>query len=186
MQAGHLEQVGYDTYCKLLDEVIKEMQGIEIKEEKDVQIDLSVSSYIPDEFIENASQKIEIYQNIALCRTEEDIQNVIDEVIDRYGNMPDELTNLVEIARIKELARNSGIIKISEKQAGIVFLYDSNKFNFEIIDLLVKKYGDKIRFSQGIQPYITLKITKKTDKQLLDEVKDFLQFQLNDANKQVQ
>lgn len=79
-----MEQVGYDTYCKLLDEVIKEMQGIEVVEEKDVQIDLSVSSYIPDEFIENSTQKIEIYQNIALCRTEEDIQNVIDEIIDRF------------------------------------------------------------------------------------------------------
>jgi len=79
-----MEQVGYDTYCRLLDEVIKEMQGIEIVEEKDVQIDLSVSSYIPDEFIENSTQKIEIYQNIALCRTEEDIQNVIDEIIDRF------------------------------------------------------------------------------------------------------
>lgn len=79
-----MEQVGYDTYCKLLDEVIKEMQGIEVVEEKDVQIDLSISSYIPDEFIENSTQKIEVYQNIALCRTEEDIQNVIDEIIDRF------------------------------------------------------------------------------------------------------
>ena len=81
-----MEQVGYDTYCRLLDEVIKEMQGIEVVEEKDVQIDLAISSYIPDEFIENSTQKIEIYQNIALCRTEEDIQNVIDEIIDRFRN----------------------------------------------------------------------------------------------------
>lgn len=58
MQHGHMEQVGYDTYCKLLDEVIKEMQGIEVVEEQDVQIDLAVSSYIPDNFIENSSQKL--------------------------------------------------------------------------------------------------------------------------------
>jgi transcription-repair coupling factor (superfamily II helicase) len=81
-----MEQVGYDTYCKLLDEVIKEMQGIAIEEEKDIQIDLQVSCYIPDEYINNNSQKIEIYQDIALCKTEEDIQNVIDEIIDRYRN----------------------------------------------------------------------------------------------------
>lgn len=79
-----MEQVGYDTYCKLLDEVIKEMQGIEVVEEKDVQIDIGVSCYIPDDFIENSTQKIEVYQDIALCRTEEDIQNVIDEIIDRF------------------------------------------------------------------------------------------------------
>ena len=80
-------------------------------------------------FIDVASQKIEIYQNIALCRTEEDIQNVIDEIIDRYGSIPDEVMNLIEVARIKELARNLGIIKISEKQDGVVFLYDNNKYH---------------------------------------------------------
>lgn len=67
---GHLEQVGYDTYCNLLDEVIKEMQGVAIQEEIDVQIDLDVTSYIPDEYISDSSQKIEMYQNIALCKNE--------------------------------------------------------------------------------------------------------------------
>ncbi len=84
IQHGHMDQVGYDTYCKLLDEVIKEIQGVEVKEEIDVQIDLDVSSYIPDEYIENSSQKIEVYQEIALARTEEDLSNVTDEMIDRY------------------------------------------------------------------------------------------------------
>lgn len=79
-----MDQVGYDTYCKLLDEVVKEMQGVETKEEIDVQIDINISSYIPDEYIENSAQKIEIYQNIAIARTEEDIQNVVDEIIDRF------------------------------------------------------------------------------------------------------
>ena len=115
MQHGHMEQVGYDTYCKLLDEVIKEMQGIEVVEEQDVQIDLAVSSYIPDNFIENSSQKIEIYQNIALCRTEEELQNVIDEVIDRYGRLPKELENLIDIARIKQLARKANILKMPKR-----------------------------------------------------------------------
>ena len=174
-----MEQVGYDTYCKLLDEVIKEMRGEEIVEEKDVQIDLSISSYIPDEFIDVASQKIEIYQNIALCRTEEDIQNVIDEIIDRYGSIPDEIMNLIEVARIKELARNLGIIKISEKQSGIVFLYDNKKFNYEIVGDLVNKYGGKIKFSQGIEPYITLNIKKESDKEILNEVQEFLKYQLS-------
>ena len=75
-----MDQVGYDTYCKLLDEVIKEIQGVEVKEEIDVQIDLNISSFIPDEYIENSSQKIEIYQNIALARTEEDIQKFFSQL----------------------------------------------------------------------------------------------------------
>ena len=69
IQSGHLEQVGYDTYCSLLDEVIKEMKGIEVKQpEIDIQIDLNVTSYIPDNYITDANQKIEIYQDIALCK----------------------------------------------------------------------------------------------------------------------
>ena len=72
IQSGHLEQVGYDTYCTLLDEVVKEMQGVEVEPEIDIQIDLNVTSYIPDEYIQDSAQKIEVYQNIALCKNEED------------------------------------------------------------------------------------------------------------------
>ena len=126
-----MEQVGYDMYCKLLEEVIREMQGKgtlqETSEEQDIQIDISVSSYIPDSYIENGSQKIEMYQDIALCRTEEDIQNVIDEMIDRYGAMPKEVENLLEVARIKELAKKAHIVKISQKKDGIVFTYDISR-----------------------------------------------------------
>lgn len=106
IQHGHMEQVGYDTYCKLLDEVVKEMQGVKMEEEKDVQIDMNISSFIPDEYIENSSQKIEIYQDIALSKDEEDLVEVIDEIIDRYGKMPQEVENLIEIARIKNLCKN--------------------------------------------------------------------------------
>ena len=82
------------------------MKGIEVEKETELQIDLNVTSYIPDEYISDSNQKIEVYQNIALCKCEEDIQNVIDEIIDRYGNMPKELENLIDIARIKYLAKN--------------------------------------------------------------------------------
>lgn len=174
MQHGHMEQVGYDTYCKLLDEVIKNMQGIEVREEQDVQIDLSISSYIPDSFIENSSQKIEIYQNIALCRTEEDIQNVIDEVIDRYGKLPVELENLLEIARIKELARKAGSVKIAQRPESIVFYFTKESMPVEKVDELLKKYGIAIRFSAGIEPYVTFKIGKKEDKEIIRKVKEFL------------
>ena len=180
IQHGHMEQVGYDTYCNLLDQVVKEMQGIEIEEEQDIQIDIDVSSYIPDSYIDNSSQKIEVYQNIALCRTEEDIQNVIDEIIDRYGVMPKELENLIEVARIKELCRKTGVVKISEKKnmltnnQNLVFYYDKNKYNPENVDKLIKKYGYEIKFSSGIEPYITLRIKNLKDEELIDKIKEFL------------
>lgn len=174
MQHGHMEQVGYDTYCKLLDEVIKNMQGIEVREEQDVQIDLSVSSYIPDSFMDNSSQKIEIYQNIALCRTEEDIQNVVDEVIDRYGKLPVELENLLEIARIKELARKVGTTKISQRQESIVFFFTREAMSPEKMEKLYEQYGIAIRFSKGIEPYVTFKLGKRTEKEIISKVKEFL------------
>ena len=142
-----MEQVGYDMYCKLLEEVIQEMQGKgslqETNEEQDIQIDISVSSYIPDSYIENGSQKIEMYQDIALCRTEEDIQNVIDEMIDRYGAMPKEVENLLEVARIKELAKKAHIVKIAQKKDGIVFIYDIPRARKDVAQgINIQKMGE--------------------------------------------
>lgn len=174
IQHGHMEQVGYDTYCKLLDEVVKDMQGIEYEEEKDIQIDLNVSSYIDDSYIENTAQKIEVYQNIAISRTEEDLQDVIDEITDRYGNIPKEVENLLEIARIKNLCKEKNIIKISQKPISIVFYIDIHRFNMDNIDRLVKEYQDQIRFSSGTEPYITLKNKDNKEKIVLKKIKEFL------------
>ena len=174
IQHGHLEEVGYDTYCRILDEVLKEEQGLQVAEEIECQIDLNVTSYISDEFIQDQNQKIEIYQDIALCRTEEDISNVIDEIIDRFGNMPNEIENLLEISRIKRLAKAKHLNKIQSKRDVVVFTYDSKKFDDSIVSELIKKYGNRIKFSSGIKPMITLKIEKKGERGLLQEVKEFL------------
>lgn len=169
-----MEQVGYDTYCNLLDEVIKEMKGIEIEESQDIQIDINISSYIPDEYISESSQKIEVYQNIALCKTEEDVQNVIDEILDRYGNMPDELENLIEVSRIKRMCKEKNILKISQRNDNIVFTFDNKKFDLSIVDKLLKVYKNRIKFSTG-NPYITLKIDSISDKKIIKEIKDFIE-----------
>lgn len=174
IQHGHMDQVGYDTYCKLLDEVIKEIQGIEVKEEMDVQIDLDISSYIPDEYIESSSQKIEIYQDIALARTEEDLSNVTDEMIDRFGPLPDEVNNLLEIARIKELCKKAYVVKIAQRRESVVFHFDAGNFKMEVTDTLIKKYRNEIRFSPGKEPYITYKVSQNSDNIIVKKVKEFL------------
>ena len=174
IQSGHLEQVGYDTYCNLLDEVVKEMKGIKVKPEVDIQIDLNVTSYIPDEYINDSNQKIEVYQNIALCKNEEDIQNVIDEVIDRFGNMPRELENLIDIARIKYLAKQLNIEKIASKKTAVVFTFETNNQNEIDIPKLVKEYGTKIKFSAGIKPMITLEIGTNNERKILNDVTEFV------------
>ena len=169
MQHGHIEQVGYDMYNRLLDEVVKEMKGEKVEEEPEISIDLNISSYIPEEYIENASQKIEIYQDIANSRTEEDVQNIIDEIIDRYGEMPKEVNNLIEIARIKNLCRKTNIIKLQQKQNGVVVFFKN--IPDEMLKKIIENYGSKVRFSPGEKPYITLKI----EKDAMKEIKEFLE-----------
>lgn len=170
-----MEQVGYDTYCKLLDEVVKEMQGVKVEEEKDVQIDMNISSFIPDEYIENSSQKIEIYQDIALSKDEEDLIEVTDEIIDRYGMMPQEVENLIEIARIKRLCKESNILKIVQRKERAVFYFDAQNFDMEIVDSLIKEYRNLIKFSPGREPYITLVFGTTSEEKIIAKVKQFLQ-----------
>ena len=195
IQSGHLEQVGYDTYCHLLDEVLKEMRGENSTEEIQVQIDLDVTSYIPDTYISDSSQKIDIYQKIALCRSEEDLQNIIDEIIDRFGSMPKEIENLLEIARIKSLCKKNNIVKVVSKKDFVVFTFEENKFDFDV-NKIINKYGNKVKFSAGIKPMLTLDVkensnnvsnintknliskdlVEKREKHLLTATKDFLQY----------
>ena len=173
IQHGHLEQVGYDTYCNLLDEVVKELQGEEVIHETEVQIDLDATCYIPDSYISDSSQKIEMYQEIASCKNEEDIQNVIDEMIDRFGNMPNEIENLLEIARIKILCKKLNISKVQGKRNFVVFIFEPKEINIDI-NMLVKKYGNRIKFTQGIKPQITLALENNSELKMLKEVKEFL------------
>ena len=180
IQSGHLEQVGYDTYCYLLDEVVKEVKGEDINslEEIAVQIDLNVSSFIPETYISDHNQKIEVYQNIALCKNEENIINVVDEIIDRFGDMPKEVENLINIARIKYLAKQKKIEKITSKRN----IENKNLVVFTIIkecDIikLLDKYKNKIKLSSGIKPNITLELKSNVHNQeeTLKEVIKFIQ-----------
>ena len=165
VQSGHMEQVGYDMYNKLLDEVVKETKGEQVVEEEEILIDINLSAYIPDKYIEDSSQKIEIYQDIADCKTEEDIQNIIDEIIDRYGDMPREVENLMEVARIKNAARNTNVTKIQERPMGIVFTVkdiDNDK-----LEELINEYRNNIRFSAGEKPYVTLTVKENKIKEII-------------------
>ena len=173
IQHGHLEQVGYDTYCNLLDEVVREIQGEKVVPEIEVQIDLDVTSYIPDEYISDSSQKIEMYQDIALCKNEEDIQNVVDEMIDRFGNMPNEIENLLDIARIKTLCKKLKISKVQGRRNFVLFMFEAGELNIDVNEL-VKKYKNRIKFTQGIKPQITLVLQDSTEKGCLRETIEFL------------
>ena len=177
IQHGHIDEVGYDTYCKILDEVVKEEKGIKVEEEPEIVIDINISSFIPDSYIENKDQKIESYRNIALCKTEEDLKNIEEDLTDRFGKIPEEVKNLIGIARIKELCLETGIIKVIQKQNNVVLYFEPEKFTLDMATL-VHKYNDKIKFSQGAIPYITYKV--QDQKNIILELEELLK---NDNNK---
>jgi transcription-repair coupling factor (superfamily II helicase) len=177
IQHGHIDEVGYDTYCKILDEVIKEQKGIKTEEEPEVTIDINISSFIPDTYIENQDQKMESYRNIALCRTDEDFKNIEEDLTDRFGKIPEETLNLIKIVKIKEMCKNCGIIKVIQKQNNIILYFEPDKFTLDMAEL-VHKYNDKIKFSTGITPYITYKV--QDQKNIIQEIGELLK----DANNQ--
>ena len=169
VQSGHMGQVGYDMYVNLLNEVVKETKGEKVEPEKeDVTIDINISSYIPDNYIESQPQKIEIYQDIANCKNEDDIKNVIDEIIDRYGDMPKDVINLIEVARIKNLCKEKNVTKVQEKFGEISFTIN----HIENVDInkLWDIYKNNIRFHKET-PVISIRVN---DAKKLEEIKKFL------------
>ncbi len=174
MQHGHMEQVGYDMYCRLLDQVVKEIKGENIPledEEKDVQIDLNVSSYIPDEYCSDSSQKIDIYQNIAICKNDEDIESVKADLKDRYGYIPTEIDNLLQITKIRNLSRQKNVVKIAQRGNNIVYHFDPESFDIEIVSKLIMKFKNRIKFSKSAIPYLTFSLNGNC----LEEVKSLLE-----------
>ena len=175
-QHGHMDAVGYETYCEILAETIKQIKGeeiIEVKEE--TQIDLSINAYISDKYIKNEVQKMEMYQKISKVSNEEEMLDITDELTDRFGDIPLETEQLLKIVEIKYLAANVGIINISEKNNNIIFDFSpSKKPNIEKISKMISSSKNQIMFSAGTKAYLTL-IKEKKEKENLKNIKFVLQ-----------
>ncbi len=104
-QHGHMEAVGYDLYCKMLNEAVKEAKGMKQEESFDTTIDIDIDAYIPMGYIPNEVQKLDIYKRIADIQTDEETEEMLEELIDRFGDPPKPVENLLYIAKIKSLAQ---------------------------------------------------------------------------------
>lgn len=176
-QHGHMESVGYDMYCKLLDEAVKEQSGEPIStKELEVTIDISISAYIDKEYISSESNKIEMYKKIAAIGSEEDVLDVQDELADRYGDIPQETLNLIQIALIKAMALECGFINIQEKGNNIVLqYYPGKKVDIKLIGYLMDKYKRNLLFTANNSPYFTLKMHDNNKVGILENIKSILQ-----------
>lgn len=120
-QSGHLANVGYDMYLKLLNEAVAEQKGEEISAQEECLVDIKIDAYIPESYIINQAQRIDCYRKIAMIKSKEDAMDVLDELIDRYGDIPKSVEGLVEIALIKNMAAQAGIEEIIQNENYIVF-----------------------------------------------------------------
>ena len=124
-QSGHIEEVGYDLYIKMLNESFKKLKGIQEEERVSTEVYIGVNAYIPDTYIEDEIQKMEIYKKIASISSKEDYFEIQAEIEDRYSNIPYQVENLLKISSIRSLGEKIGIEKISQKNKQII--YESSK-----------------------------------------------------------
>ena len=162
-QSGFLVSVGYDMYLKLLEEAVLEERGEKPPIQTECAADLAVSAHIPDRYVPSPEQRMDLYRRIAKIRTEEDADDMVDELIDRFGDPPRPVNNLISVALLRGRAAQCGISEISQKGMALNFALD--EFDLERISRLCggEKYKGRLLFSAGEKPYLSLKVRKGED-----------------------
>ena len=154
-QHGHMDSVGYDMYCRLLSESVREAQGLTVKNDREVLIDISLDAYIPEKYIRNQNHRIDTYKQISAIVNDNDSAEITDELIDRYGDPPKAVMNLIKIAEIKALADECGLSEISEKQNGrFVFTFYDDAIEPEIAMKLLIEHPKEIKIGTSSKPQI--------------------------------
>ncbi|MGF0095721.1 transcription-repair coupling factor [Peptoniphilus sp. SGI.035] len=153
-QSGHIEQIGYDLYMKYLREAIMKLKGIEVEEKIDTTIDLKLDSFIPKEYIEDDRTRLEIYKKISVIDTEDAYSDLVEELIDRFSDFPDEVSNLMDIALLKNKAQKTNIKSIIEKN-GEYRIKVEGEVSLEAIMELNNEF-ENISYSMGDENEIIL------------------------------
>ena len=180
IQSGHMEQVGYETYTKLLEENIKELKGEKIDVDKNVIVDILIDAYIPDTFIKKQKYKMDIYQEIIYCKDNAKLKEVVKDLIDRYGEFPIVLKNFVKIIILRNMAQNLGISKIIENKSeyvkNIVNIHITEEFDINKVEPLIKKYKTRINFkkSKDIDEKGIIEYKYKDPERKIEEIHSFL------------
>ena len=171
-QSGHMIDVGYDMYMKLLNEAVLEERGVKVEKRAECSADLAVAANIPESYVTAAEQRMDIYRRIALLRTEPEADDLIDELIDRFGDLPPSVNSLIHVALLRGEAGAAGICDISQKAGRLVFVL--NDFDMEKVSLLYAKpeYKGRLKVEAGTKPCISVKIQSKT--RTVDEARRFI------------
>lgn len=169
-QHGHMEDVGYDMYIKLLGDAVREEKGEQpvADEERDCLIDVAVQAHIPEEYIESLSNRLDAYRRIADIRGDEDARDVIDELIDRYGDVPPSVLGLIDIALIRNKAAAAGIYEIRQNESSLLLYL--NDIKREEVAVIIGRMKGRALLSAGAKPYISVRSVKGN--KVLDSLKE--------------
>ena len=162
-QSGFMLSVGYDMYLKLLEEAVLTEQGLPVPVKTECSANLSVSAAIPDRYVPSAEQRMDLYRRIAAIRSEEEADDLVDELVDRYGEPPRPVNNLISVALLRGDAARAEITDIDQRNGTLLFSLP--KFDLEQVSKLCggEKYKGRLLFSAGSKPYLTLKLRKGED-----------------------
>ncbi len=160
-QHGHMASVGYDMYCKLLNQAVAELTGEPVREEiPEATIEVLIDAYIDPEYVPNDSAKLDIYKRIASLSGEDDAMDMRDELIDRFGDIPKETENLIQVALVKAMATQCGFNVVHIEKGLAEMKYDlGGKVKPQALLQLVGSYGDKLTFNASEHPSIRLKVS---------------------------
>lgn len=181
-QSGHMMNIGYELYCKLVDDAIRALKGEIVNENREeISVELMVTANIPNWYIENETLKLQMYKKIATVETEADEDEIIDEMMDRFGDVPRETLNLIRISRIRTLAEDLSVTRIYEQQGKVIVAFaEKNPLSGYALMSVNEVFGMKAFVHGGAAPYIRL--TVKPAEKLRDTVQ-LLQI-LQDNKKQ--
>ncbi|MDO4649659.1 MAG: transcription-repair coupling factor [Eubacteriales bacterium] len=152
-QHGHMNAVGYDLYCKMLSDAVQEAKGIETMDDFETTIDLILDAYLPDSYISNEYQKLELYKRIAGIQTERDYDDMLEELIDRFGDPSKAVLNLLAVAQLKATAHQAYVTEIKQIGEQIrITLYENAKLDPSGIPDLIQKYRRRLQFKADKEP----------------------------------
>lgn len=178
-QHGHMAAIGYDLYCQMLENTIKLVKG-EIDEEPiETVVELKVDAYIPENYITDEVQKIEIYKKIASIDSYDDMMDITDELEDRFSSIPDSVLNLMNIAYIRSIGKKLGIEEIKEKKDEVVFLFKSKeKINHIVLKNILKQYGRNIILKMDDKPGFGYRIKDIKRNDFVPNIKNIMEFMI--------
>ena len=179
-QHGHMDAVGYDMYCRLLKESVDEAQGIKIEEKQEVTVDISIDAYLPEEYIRNHNQRIDMYKKIAAIESEDDKFEIEDELIDRFGDIPKPVQNIIEVAALKIPAKECGVYEINQRADAVLMTFEADKIDANLVMGLDRMFPKRIKLYSGEKPVIGYAL-RGQHKEILNIVNNLLS-----ATKQLQ